>query len=143
VRPCWLLNRLQQSYLLLIYLFICLFIIRDVFYLPIAGIERYCSASSHTYTLGRTLLDEWSARHRDLYLTTLNTHKWQTSMLPAGFEPAIPANERPQTHVVERAATGISCYFCGISRHLDIIRVRRFLWIARLETGNKPPCLFH
>ena len=27
----------------------------------------------HT-TLGRTLLDEWSARRRDLYLTTRNTH---------------------------------------------------------------------
>jgi hypothetical protein len=33
----------------------------------------------HT-TLGRTPLDEWSARLRDLYLTTHNTHKKQTSM---------------------------------------------------------------
>jgi hypothetical protein len=38
----------------------------------------------HT-TLGRTRLDEWSARRRDLYLTTHNTHKRQTSMLPAGI----------------------------------------------------------
>jgi hypothetical protein len=29
--------------------------------------------------LGRTSLDEWSARLRDLYLTTHNTHKRQTS----------------------------------------------------------------
>ena len=28
-------------------------------------------------------------------------------MLPAGFEPAIPACERPQTHALDRAATGI------------------------------------
>ena len=28
-------------------------------------------------------------------------------MLPAGFEPAVPANERPQTLAVDRAATGI------------------------------------
>jgi hypothetical protein len=28
-------------------------------------------------------------------------------MLPAGFEPTIPVNERPQTHALERAATGI------------------------------------
>jgi hypothetical protein len=28
-------------------------------------------------------------------------------MPPAGFEPAIPARERPQTHVLDRAATGI------------------------------------
>ena len=34
-------------------------------------------------------------------------HATQTSMPLAGFEPAIPASERPQTHAVERAATGI------------------------------------
>jgi hypothetical protein len=28
-------------------------------------------------------------------------------MLPAGFEPAIPATERPQTHAFDGAATGI------------------------------------
>jgi hypothetical protein len=60
----------------------------------------------HT-TLGRTPLDEWSARCRDLYLTTHNTHNRQTFMPPAGFEPTIPANERPQTHYSDCAATGI------------------------------------
>jgi hypothetical protein len=35
------------------------------------------------------------ARCRDLYLTTLNTHKRETSMTPAGFELAIPTSERP------------------------------------------------
>jgi hypothetical protein len=28
-------------------------------------------------------------------------------MPPAGFEPTIPANERPQTHALDRAAAGI------------------------------------
>ena len=28
-------------------------------------------------------------------------------MYEAGFEPAFPASERPQTHVLDRAATGI------------------------------------
>jgi hypothetical protein len=28
-------------------------------------------------------------------------------MLSAGFEPAIPASERPQTHALDRAVTGI------------------------------------
>jgi hypothetical protein len=32
-------------------------------------------------------------------------------MHPVGFEPAIPANERPQTHALDRAATGIGDYF--------------------------------
>ena len=60
----------------------------------------------HT-TLGRTPLDEWPARRRDLYLTTYNTQKTETSMPPARFEPAIPASERPQTHALDGAATGI------------------------------------
>ena len=28
-------------------------------------------------------------------------------MLPAGLEPEVPARERPQTHALDRAATGI------------------------------------
>jgi hypothetical protein len=60
----------------------------------------------HT-TLGRTPLDERSTRHRDLYMTTHNTHKRQISMPPAAFEPAIPSNERPPTHALDCAATGI------------------------------------
>ena len=57
-------------------------------------------------TVGRTPLDEWSARHRDLYLTTHNTHNRHTSMPPLGFEPTILAGERPQTYALDGAATG-------------------------------------
>jgi hypothetical protein len=57
-------------------------------------------------TVGRTPLDEWSARRRDLYRTTHNTHNRQTSMLPVKFEPTISAGERPQTYALDRAATG-------------------------------------
>ena len=60
----------------------------------------------HT-TLGRNRLDEWSARLWDLYLTKHNTHNRRASMSPAGFEPTIPTSEGPQTHALERAATGI------------------------------------
>ena len=47
-------------------------------------------------TVGRTPLDEWSARRRDLCLTTHDTHNRQISMPPVGFEPKISAGERPQ-----------------------------------------------
>jgi hypothetical protein len=40
-------------------------------------------------------------------MTTHNNYNRQTSMLPAEFEPAIPASERSQTHALDRAATGI------------------------------------
>jgi len=45
-------------------------------------------------TLDRILLDEGSARCRELYLTKHNIHIRQASMPPAGFEPAIPESER-------------------------------------------------
>jgi hypothetical protein len=63
--------------------------------------------STRHITIGRTPPDEWSARRRDLYLTTHNTHKRQTSIPMAGFEPTIPASERPQNHAFDHAATGI------------------------------------
>ena len=44
----------------------------------------------------RTPLDEGSARRRDLYLTSHNTYRRQTSVLLAGFKLAL-----------ERSATGI------------------------------------
>ena len=47
-------------------------------------------------TFGRTPLDEWSARRRDLYLTTHGTHNRQISMPPVGFAPTISTGERPQ-----------------------------------------------
>ena len=59
----------------------------------------------HT-TVGRTPLDEWSARRRDLYLTTHNTHNRQTSVPSVGFEPTISAGVRPQTYALDRVATG-------------------------------------
>jgi len=52
-------------------------------------------------TFGGTLLEEWSAGRRRLYLlNTLTTHKRQKSMLPAKIEPEVPACERlrPRGH---------------------------------------------
>ena len=46
-------------------------------------------------TVGRNPLDEWSARRKDLYLTTHDTHNRQISMPPVVFEPTISAGVRP------------------------------------------------
>jgi hypothetical protein len=56
-------------------------------------------------TVGRNPLDEWSARRRDLYLKTHDTHNRQISMPPMGLVPTISAGERPQTYALDRAAT--------------------------------------
>ena len=60
---------------------------------PILDVSR--SHTQRRSTDGRTPLDEWSARRRDLYLTTHETHNRQISMPPVGFEPTISAGERP------------------------------------------------
>jgi hypothetical protein len=57
-------------------------------------------------TIGRTPLEGWSPQSRYLCLTT-HKHSQQTSTPLAVFEPAIPTSERRQTHVSDRAATGI------------------------------------
>jgi hypothetical protein len=68
-------------------------------------------------------MDERSARRRDLYLTTHNTHNRQTSMLLAGFEPTISAGERQQTYTINRAAIGT----CTSS--LNDPNFRRNVWL--------------
>ena len=59
-------------------------------------------------TVGRTPLGEWSARRRDLYLTTHDTHNRQISMPPVGFEPTISAGERPAAARLLRSWVRIS-----------------------------------
>jgi hypothetical protein len=63
---------------------------------------RFTDHTQRWATIGRTSLGEWSARRRDLYLTTHNTHNRQISMSPVGFETTISAGERPQTYAVQR-----------------------------------------
>jgi hypothetical protein len=62
------------------------------------------STEWHT-TVGRTPLDDVSTRRRDLYLTTHNTHKRQTSMPLEGFELAVSASERPETLALDRSGS--------------------------------------
>jgi hypothetical protein len=82
---------------------------------------RFLDHTQRRTTVGRTPMEEWSARRRDLYLTTHNTHNRQTSMPPVGFEPTISAGERPQTYVLDRTATGTGIhvdYVCEIFLHI-------------------------
>jgi hypothetical protein len=67
----------------------------------------YATTLIRNTTLDKTPLDNWSARRRELYLTTHNSHKRQTTMPPVVFKPTIPANQRQQTYALDRAASGI------------------------------------
>ena len=72
--------------------------------LPFRGFA--ITLTGHT-TLSTIPLDERSARRREFYLTTHNSHKRQTSVPPAGFETTIPASKRLQTEALGRAVKGI------------------------------------
>ena len=78
-----------------------------------ASCSRFLDRTQLHTTVSSTPLDEGSARRRDLYLTTHNTHKRQASMTPAEFEPTIPASDRPQTLALERSVTGIGIIVCS------------------------------
>jgi len=52
-----------------------------------SSFTRFLDHSQRRTTVGRTSLYEWLALRRDLYLTTHNTHKRETSIPPVVFEP--------------------------------------------------------
>jgi hypothetical protein len=92
------------------FFFLSFFLSPSLFYLLVHSRCRGCLF--HLITLRHTpqsvgLL--WT-RDRPVAETSTWQHKHctrQTSMPPLGFEPTIPASARPQTYVLDRAATGI------------------------------------
>ena len=72
----------------------------------VSSFTRFLDHTQRHTTVGRTPLDEWSARSTELYLTAHNTHNRQTSLPPMEFEHTVSASERMQTHALDRAATG-------------------------------------
>jgi hypothetical protein len=64
----------------------------------------------HSHTPHRILPKGGLARHRDLYLTTHNTHKRHTSLPTEESEPAIPASDRSQTHGQGKRSSATNYY---------------------------------
>ena len=112
-------------------------------YLLILSVEWYnytwshsmTQTHTHTHTLSRTSVDEGSAHLRYLYQTTHNTHNRQTSMHPAGFEPAVSASERLQIYALDHVATSISGLLLCV-----------FMWFQYDPAANQavyvPQCFF-
>ena len=61
-------------------------------------------------TLGRTYLDEWTDRHRNLCLTIHNTLKSLKIHIPGAIETKIRISEKPKTHALACTATGIGLW---------------------------------
>jgi hypothetical protein len=53
-------------------------------------------------------------------------------MVPAGFEPTIPASERPQNHALDRAANGIWVLF----KESENMQMFLFTLNIRTHTSN-------
>ena len=90
-------------------------------------------SNTHT-TVGRTLPDEGSDRHRDLYLTTHNTDKRQVIHAPWGIRTRIPSQEtiaqlrlRPHGHQDRRKQyarfqTPLPCTINCFDEHLTLFK---------------------
>jgi len=106
-----------------------------------SSFTRFLDHTQRRTTVGRTPLDEWSARRRDLYLTTHNTHNRQTPMPPVGFEPRISAGERPQTYALDRAATGtgprVKYVTLGMSLCTNVPQGMVWFWTVRPAAGQR------
>ena len=81
----------------------------------ISSFTRFLDHTQRRIRVGRTPLDEWSIRRRDLYLTSHNNQNRKTSMPLVGFEHTISAGERPQICALDRAATWTNFCWLGDS----------------------------
>jgi len=68
------------------------------------GLLIFEASRSHSVGLLRAS-DQLVTQHS--YLTINNTHNRQTSINGAGFQPILLATKQPQTHALDRMATGI------------------------------------
>jgi len=78
-----------------------LFCARIYFRSHVVEVSRSHSGTAKSLGLlsGRVI----GALQRPLPDNTHTQHSQETDMLPMGFEPAIPASDRPQTHALETA----------------------------------------
>ena len=93
----------------------------------VSSLTRFLDHTQRCTAVGRAPLDERSACHRDLYLTTHNKHNRETSMTPVGFKPIISAGERPQTHALDSAATGTNKKLLGTNYNARMSGRRRII----------------
>jgi hypothetical protein len=89
-------------------------------------------------TLGRTPLDEWSARRRNLYETTHNTYKRQISMPPAGLTHT---HTHARTHARTRTHTHIQPIEFIVIKIVPIYNIIKYN-IYLLHMGWYPVAVF-
>jgi len=66
---------------------------------------RACTHLTYTCTLGRIPVHEWLAHHRDLYVTTHNTHRDKHPFPRWDWSPQSQQTRGHKTHILDGAAT--------------------------------------
>jgi hypothetical protein len=113
----WISGSAGQEYMLIICLFVCLR--RDhPQWAKASSFKRFLDHTQRRTTVGRTPLDEWSARRRDLYQTTHNTQQQTNIHAPVGLEPTTSAGERSQAYVSDRVSNGNGSVHCSL--HISV-----------------------
>ena len=112
------------------YIIVCLFVFGATApqWARASSFTRFLNHTQCRPTVGMTPLDEWSARHRYLYLTT---HDTQISMPPVGFEAAFSTGEQPQRDALDGAATATgvtSSYKDKICTYFNRGQHRLLMW---------------
>jgi len=103
---------------------------------------RFLDHTQRRTTVGRTPLDEWSARRRDLYLTTHTTDKHPCPQWDSNPRSQQASGRRPLA--LDRAATGIGLgiYYKPVN-YCDFTKQDRQIWTyihATYEVWNKNHC---
>ena len=104
----------------------------DLFYFLVVGIQDCCCVCLHSVGL---LWTRDRLRRKDLYVYSTQQSQEKDIHNPAGFEIIIPANERPQIHALDRAATGIGCIWYDSA---NIFRWKVQLWSSSLCNYLQP-----
>jgi len=107
---------------------------------PLVGVGLLINKTSLSQSVGLLWMsDQPVAETSTWQLTTLTIERQRvTSMPPAGFEPTIPASQRPQTYASDRAATAIVWTNIHRFRKCETISFiwRNFLVCTTNVTGN-------
>ena len=97
---------------------------------------RFLDHTQRRTTLGRTPLNEWSVRRRDLYLTTHNNHNRQTSMTPTcwGFFTLFANGSK------RRGKIELSVLLGHDMTLLQCVLLPEFLLVDSLDQYTVPKC---
>jgi len=138
------------------HLFVCLFVFGATAPPPqwamASSFTRFLDHTQRRTTVGRTPLDEWSARRRDLYLTTHRPHNRQTSMPPVRFEPTVSRRAAADLRLRSRGRRNRQCCVessWNVKAHGDAWKGKwrgnwRMEWVAStLHTTSHAWCIQH